>query len=218
MPLLKCQADLLIFDLDGTLVDTRRDLANAVNYALRQFGKNDLDLQTLTSYVGDGVRKLLERALGNSSEAELEIALRHFRHFYFEHVADCSQLYSGILAVLEYFSNKKKAVLTNKPQELTEALLQRLEICEHFALIIGAQPNLKLKPDADGVFKILNHCNASTDKTIIIGDSENDIHAGKSAGIMTCAVSYGFRPLAELVALQPDFVAKHPADLKRLIN
>jgi len=217
MSTLKCHAELLIFDLDGTLVDTRRDLANAVNYALRQLGRNELGLKTLTSYVGDGLRKLLERALDDPSDSELESARQHFRHFYKEHVADFSQLYPGMLEALENFNDKKKAVLTNKPQEFTDALLQRLEICKYFEFVIGGQPNLKLKPDPDGALKILAHLAAPPSRTIIIGDGENDILAGKAAGIITCAATYGFRPAEKLLALAPDFVVDEPMALKNFI-
>jgi phosphoglycolate phosphatase len=212
----KRDVDLLIFDLDGTLIDTRRDLANAVNFALRQLGKNGLDLDTLTSYVGDGVSKLLERALANPSEAEFEIARRHFRYFYFAHVADFSQPYPGVLDVLNHFSNKKKAVLTNKPQEFTEALMQRLGLAPYFDKVIGGQPTLKLKPDPEAIVKILAHLDVPAAKAVIVGDSENDILAGKASGIVTCAVTYGFRRKEDLLALLPDFVVDHPDELKNL--
>jgi len=213
----KYEADLLIFDLDGTLVDTRRDLANAVNYALRQMGRNEIDLETMTGYVGDGIRKLLERALGSAAESEVEIARQHFRHFYFDHIADFSKPYPGIPELLEYFSGTKKAVLTNKPHEFTEALLQRLEICGYFEMIIGGQPNLKLKPDPEAVLKILHHLQVAPSRAIMIGDGENDILAGKAAMMKTCAATYGFRPPEKLSALQPDFVIHRPLELKNFI-
>jgi phosphoglycolate phosphatase len=217
MSISKYHADLLIFDLDGTLVDTRRDLANAMNYALCQLGKNALDLQTLTSYVGDGISKLLERALPNSSETDVETVRQHFRQFYFEHIADFSQPYSGMIEVLDHFAGKKKAVLTNKPQEFAEALLQRLGICKYFVTIIGGQPNLKLKPDPEAILKILNHLAILPARTIIIGDSENDIWAGKASGAVTCAVTYGFRSAEKLLALNPDFVIDEPQALKTFV-
>jgi len=213
----KYEVDLLIFDLDGTLVDTRRDLANAVNNALRQMGRKEIDLETMTGYVGDGIRKLLERALGSAAENEVEIARRHFRQFYFEHIADFSKPYPGIPGLLEYFSGKKKAVLTNKPQEFTEALLQRLEICRHLEMIIGGQPNLELKPDPEAVLKILHHFQVAPSRAIMIGDGENDILAGKAAMMKTCAATYGFRPPEKLLALQPDFVIHRPPELKNFI-
>ncbi|MCI0693818.1 HAD-IA family hydrolase [candidate division KSB1 bacterium] len=213
----KYAADLLIFDLDGTLVDTRRDLANAVNYALRQLGKNEVEVDTVTGYVGDGVRKLLERALGHAAKTGLETAHRHFRSYYHEHIADFSQPYPGVREVLAHFARKQKAILTNKPQEFTEALLQRLDIRRHFAMVIGGQPNLKLKPDPEAVFKILHHFNLPASRVLIIGDGENDILAGQAAKIVTCAVAYGFRPEEKLRALQPDFVLAAPAELMNVV-
>lgn len=212
----KPAVELLIFDLDGTLVDTRRDLANAVNYALRQLGKSELDLPTLTSYVGDGIRKLLERALANPTEAELESGRQHFRHFYFEHLADFSEPYPGILDMLKHFAGKKKAVLTNKPQEFTEPLLQQLGLARHFKMMLGGQTQLKLKPDPEAILKILNQLEVSPAQAAMVGDGENDVLAGKAAGLMTCAVTYGFRPPENLLSLYPDFVAHAPDDLKKI--
>ncbi len=213
----KYAADLLIYDLDGTLVDTRRDLANAVNYALQQLGKNEVEVDTVTGYVGDGVRKLLERALGAAAKTELETAHRHFGAYYHEHIADFSQPYSGIREVLEHFAHKQKVILTNKPQEFTDALLQRLDIRRHFAMVVGGQPDLKLKPDPEAVFRILQHFNLPASRVLIIGDGENDILAGQAAKIVTCAAAYGFRPVEKLRALEPDFVIETPADLIDLI-
>ena len=218
MPHPKFQADLLIFDLDGTLVDTRRDLAQAVNFALQQMGREEIDLATVTSYVGDGIRKLLERALGTISDREIEIAHRHFRQFYLAHIADYSQPYPGIEAMLEHFANTPKAVLTNKPQEFTDALLQKLDLRRHFAIVIGGQPQLKLKPDPEAVFKILNHCAISPARAMMIGDGENDILAGKAAGIKTCAVTYGLRPAEKLIALGPDIIIEKALHLKNMIS
>jgi phosphoglycolate phosphatase len=211
---LKYEIDLLIFDLDGTLVDTRRDLANAVNYALKQTGRNEIALEMVVGYVGDGTRKLLERTLGNVTETELEIFLQHFRQYYFDHIADFSRPYDGTIEVLDHFAMKKKAVLTNKPQEFADELLQRLEICKYFEIAIGAQPNLKLKPDSEGVLKILHPLEVQPARAMIIGDSENDILAGKAARILTCAVTFGFRPAEKLLPLNPDFFINEFLELK----
>lgn len=212
---MKYEIDLLIFDLDGTLVETRHDLANAVNYALKQTGRNEIALEMVVGYIGDGTRKLLERTLGNVAESELEIFLQHFRHYYFDHIVDFSRPYAGTIEMLEHFSMKKKAVLTNKPQEFADELLQRLEICKYFEMVIGGQSNLKLKPDPEGVLKILHQLVVQPARAMIIGDSENDILVGKAAEILTGAVTFGFRPIEKLLPLNPDFFINALLELKR---
>lgn len=214
---LNYEIELLIFDLDGTLVDTRRDLANAVNYALQQTGRSVLPLEVVVSYVGDGLKKLLERALGRVAEAEAEIVRQHFRQYYFEHIADFSRPYAGTVEILEHFAAKKKAVLTNKPQEFSDKLLERLGICKYFEMVVGGQADLPLKPEPEGLVKILQHLAIQPSRAAIIGDSENDILAGKAAGAFTGAATYGFRPLENLLPLHPDFLINHPVELKNYV-
>lgn len=211
------EIELLIFDLDGTLVDTRHDLANAVNYALQQTGRQALPLDVVISYVGDGLKKLLERALGNVTEAELEEVRQYFRHYYFEHIADFSRPYAGTSEMLEHFAAKKKAVLTNKPQEFSDKLLERLGICRYFEMVVGGQTNLKLKPEPEGLIKILQHFAVPPTRAMIIGDSENDILAGKAAGSFTGAVTFGFRPLETLLPLRPDIVINNLVELENYV-
>lgn len=209
---------LLIFDLDGTLVDTRLDLATAVNHALQQLGRPPLPLAVLTGFVGDGARTLVARALGNPEINDLETALRFFRAYYAEHLVDHSRLYDGVLETLQHFRHKKKALLSNKPQEFTEPLLARLDLSKFFDVIVGARPDLKLKPDPQPVHFILDQLGIPATGALIIGDGENDVLAGKAAGITTCAVTYGIRPAEKLLPLQPDFVIHNFSELKALMQ
>lgn len=209
---------LLIFDLDGTLVDTRLDLATAVNHALQQLGRPPLPLAVLTGFVGDGARTLVARALGNPEINDLETALRFFRAYYAEHLVDHSRLYDGVLETLQHFRHKKKALLSNKPQEFTEPLLARLDLSKFFDVIVGARPDLKLKPDPQPVHFILDQLGIAAAGALIIGDGENDVLAGKAAGITTCAVTYGIRPAEKLLPLQPDFVIHNFSELKALMQ
>lgn len=210
------QVELMIFDLDGTLIDTSHDLMNAVNFALQQCGKDPLSLERVIGYVGDGARKLLERALARPSEAELQTALQHFRAHYAAHLADFSRLYPGMIDVLAHFRAKKKAVLTNKPHEITLALLQRLNLSLQFEVIQGGQTHLPLKPDPTSLQNLLVHLQIEAPRAVIIGDGENDMLAGKAAGVKTCAATYGFRSGKDLLALQPDFVIHAPIELTTL--
>ena len=210
------RVDLLVFDLDGTLIDTRQDLANAVNFALRQLGQTPLSLDHVVSLVGDGVRTLLERALAGAAESTLAQALKFFREFYAGHLAEHSRPYAHMDEVLVYYHAKKKAVLSNKPQEFTLALLQQLGLQDFFEIIIGGGPEFPLKPQPQALQAILTRLEIPAARAVMIGDGENDMLAGKAAGVPVCAAIYGFRAAEKLLALQPDFVAHEPRDLMRL--
>lgn len=210
--------ELLIFDLDGTLIDTSLDLAHAVNFALRESGKAPLALDEVLRLVGDGARALLTRALGQPSEEELLFALQKFREHYAAHLADHSKPYPGITDVLAFFHQTKKAVLTNKPQEFTLALLERLRLAQAFVLIQGAQAQVPLKPDPASLRGMLVRLQIPASRALMIGDGENDVLAGQASGVMTCAATYGFRPAEKLLALAPDCVIHAPSDLLTLMT
>lgn len=218
MPSPSFQPALLVFDLDGTLVDTRQDLANAVNHALHSLGREPLPLSQLTAYVGDGARTLMQRALAIGSAAEVEAGLRSFRAFYADHLLDHSRLYPGVRETLQHFAGRKKALLSNKPQEFVDAIMQRLQLADHFDLIIGGHPSRQLKPDPQPLQFILEHLNTPTAGALIIGDGENDLLAGHAAGIATCAALYGYRPAAMLLALRPDYTVQALPELIHLIT
>lgn len=210
------EIDLLVFDLDGTLIDTRLDLTNAVNYALQQSGKAPLSVAKATTLVGDGVRVFLERALAGESEEVLAKALAWFRQFYAGHLAEYSRLYPHMDEVLAHFHKKKQAVLSNKPQEFTVALLRHLGLQASFEMVIGGSPDFPLKPQPEALLAMLTELQTPASRALMIGDGENDILAGKAAGVRTCAVTYGFRPVEKLLALKPDFVAHEPRELMNL--
>lgn len=206
--------DLLIFDLDGTLVNTLQDIANALNYSLTRLGKTELPVEKIKQYVGEGFRKFLERAISTPTDSEVEQGLAFFRGYYAEHICDFADTYPGIPEILQHFASRKKAVLTNKPEDFAVPILQRLQIKDHFDVIVGSKTGFKHKPEPDGVLQIIERLNVSPRKTVIIGDSESDIAAGKAAGIYTCAVHYGFRSAETLRAFHPDFEISKPVELK----
>ena len=215
--LLPRNIDLLIFDLDGTLADTLKDLANAVNYALEKLGRERLELQTVRKFIGDGVKKFLMRALENPDTDLLEKGLHFFKEYYTEHVADFTTLYPGVQETLAYFSQKKQVVLTNKPIEYALPIVKRLQIEHYFGQVIGGNSGFPLKPDPEGILNIIRHHNVEKQRALIIGDSENDILGGQNAGIATCAVTFGFRPEKLLRSLNPDYVIDDLKELRTII-
>lgn len=210
----KPEIDLLIFDLDGTLAETRQDLTNAVNHAMKQLDRPQLDLATVTSYVGNGVNKLLERALQEFTPEEFEKARHSFHEFYSVHLMDTTCLYPGVQEVLEYYSSKKMAVLSNKSHPYTETIVEKLGIKSYFQIVIGSQPGMERKPSPQPILDILQKLAVVPSRAVIIGDTASDIEAGKAAGIHTCAVTFGFRSAEELRFHQPDFLIRQPLELK----
>ena len=209
---------LLIFDLDGTLVDTVEDLVRAVNFSLHTLGYAEQSLTILAGYIGDGVSKLLQRAFASEEERLIEKALHYFRNYYREHLCDYSQVYTGVKALLDCYQHKKLAVLTNKTQEFAEELLRQTGLRNRFDMVIGGGAGYAYKPDPEALLAILQTINGHPSRAMIIGDSPNDIKAGKNAGIKTCAVSYGYTPREVLQQYQADIMIDHPAELLQFVS
>jgi phosphoglycolate phosphatase len=210
----KYEVDLLIFDLDGTLVNSLQDITGALNHALRRLGKIELPLSEIRQYIGEGFKKFLEYAFGNPTDREIEDALSFFRQYYAEHICDYSKPYPGIVEILEYFADKKKAVLTNKPADFALPVLEILKLKDFFGEVVAANSGIPLKPEPDGIRLILNRLNVSPARTVIIGDSANDVLAGKAANVYTCAALYGFHRPETLEDLAPDMTINDPLELK----
>ena len=187
---------LVIFDLDGTLVDSRLDLANSVNGMLRQFGRPELPMEVIASYIGDGAPMLVRRALGDPDDEQyLKRALEFFLAYYREHKLDHTYVYPGVLNTLEAIRHRngrlKMAVLTNKPVVFSQRLLAGLGLARHFAYIYGGNSFEQKKPDPVGVHKLMKDMNATAESTLIVGDSDTDVLTGQNAGVWTCGVTYG---------------------------
>ncbi len=198
--------DLLIFDLDGTLIDSKRDLANAVNAALAAQGRTPLDNELIYSYVGDGAPVLIRRAMGDdASDAQVERALEYFLSYYREHMLDHTHLYPGVKESLDRLlaAQVKMAVLTNKPVRFSRDLVQGLGIGGHFFQIYGGNSFEQKKPHPMGVERLIEEGGASPQRTLMVGDSAVDVITARNAGIRVCGVTYGF---------QPEGFREHPPD------
>ena len=198
---------LVIFDLDGTLLDTIADLAESANHALKQLGYPTRDVETIRTFVGNGVNKLLFRALPDEEKTE-ENMMRmraHFVPYYDAHNADLSAPYPGIVALLEELQAKglRMAVASNKYQEATVKLVKHYFPMIDFVEVLGQREGINVKPDPTIVFDILKKAGVSKEETLYVGDSGVDMQTAINAGVDAIGVTWGFRPRTELEDFHP---------------
>ena len=204
--------DLYIFDLDGTLIDTRCDMTEAINEMLSRYGIPPKSVEEVTSYVGDGIKKLVERTLDNR-RIELEEAVSFFKESYWRHKLDTTAPYPGIKDLLSRLTSKQKAILTNKAYRFTRAITDGLGLTQQFSLILGGDSVARKKPALDGVEYILEHTGVSKKRTVMIGDGVNDIVVAKKAGFTAVGVTYGFTGRKRIREAEPDYIIDHPMAL-----
>ncbi len=215
------QIKLLIFDLDGTLVDSRLDLIHSVNAMLRHFGRPDLPDDVIASYVGDGAPMLVRRALGDPrDESIVKAGLEHFLAYYRVHKLDHTRIYDGIRDMLAAIRNsngisRQMAVLSNKPVIPSRAIVEALGLAEFFVHIYGGNSFSTKKPDPKGAQTILREIRARPNETLMVGDSSVDVITGRNASLWTCGVTYGFAPHT-LCEAPPDVVVDKPHELAEL--
>lgn len=216
------QMRLLIFDLDGTLIDSRQDLINSVNTTLRHFGRPALSPEVIAAYVGDGPSMLVRRALDKpASPRLLGEASEFFLADYRIHQLDHTQAFPGVAEMLaaartqQNGTERHLTVLSNKPLDLVVSILDGLGLREYFHSVYGGNSFRTQKPDPLGVKTNLKESGVAPEFGLIIGDSRNDVFAGRNAGIWTCGVTYGFAPLT-LRRAKPDLLAHSTSELTSL--
>jgi len=209
--------ELLIFDLDGTLVDSRYDLCDSVNYALQEMGLPTLNYGELPALLGSGLPFLLKKATASEDEKILRRAHALFWAHYEKNNTNKTCPYPGVVETLGLLKNRKKAVFSNKPHAFTKDIIKGLDLSPFFVKVMGARPErYQTKPSPEGIHYILESLNVKPQNTLMIGDSTHDVEAGKAAGTFTCAVSYGYRSDGQLRASGPDLMIKAFAELKSL--
>ncbi len=209
--------ELIIFDLDGTLADTRADLTRAVNYALGRLHLPELPMETVCQNVGHGVQTLLTAALGPEHQGHLTEGVKLFQEYYAAHLLDETRLYPGVRETLEHFRKKRKAIITNKPLGFTITILRGLKIGEHFDLILGGDSTTERKPHPEPAQKTLATFRTDPRRAAVVGDSPADIEMAKRAGVYSVAVTYGLRPCEELMQAGPDLLLDTFSDLKAVL-
>jgi phosphoglycolate phosphatase len=183
----------IIFDLDGTLIDSKLDLIHSVNAMLGEMKRPRLAAETISGYIGHGAPQLVARALGGTAtEEELKHALQFFLGYYEEHKMDNTCAYPGVSETLGQFKQMPMAVLTNKPERISVRILNSLGLAKYFRVIYGGNSFESKKPDPFGANRILRELGVAAREALIVGDSEVDVQTARNAGTKAAAVNYGF--------------------------
>lgn len=213
----KIAVDLIVFDLDGTLVDSLPDLTNAANFACRSLGLPEHSHQEIQGMIGGGERKFVARFLGPGNEGYAEEALKFYLDYYHHHMGDLTRLYPGVQETLEELAGKKLAVLSNKLQSLTEQVLRVMGILPIFLAVRGGGRELALKPSPEPLLALIRDLRADPGRTLMVGDKPADILTGRGAGALTAAVTYGYGDLASIRAAAPDLLMDQFSQLTTLL-
>ena len=206
--------DLLIFDLDGTLIDSQRDLTDSVNATRAWHGLPPLPDDIVSSYVGNGAPMLMRRSFPHATHEELPLLLRYFLDYYREHMLDSTVLYPGVRQALDRFydADIPMAVLTNKPVRFSIRLIEGLGLESHFFRVYGGNSFEQKKPDPVGINLLMAEIGARPGSTVMVGDSAVDIRTARNAGVIACGVSWGFQP-ETFEQAPPDFLIDNLQEL-----
>ena len=227
--------ELIIYDLDGTLIDSRMDIANAVNQTLRDLGLKGLPAERISAFVGTGIENLMAMVLketgavskvgaplvgalegaGTRPAPTIKHAVKLLRRHYSEHLLDHTCLYPSVRKVLEFFKDRKQAVITNKPQDFSMKILKGLDVSSYFFRVLGGNQGFPKKPAPEPVLEILRDAGVSKEEAVLVGDSAIDVETGRNAGVKTLAVTYGFGSRLEIENSKPDLIL---TDFEELIR
>ena len=209
---------LVIFDFDGTLIDSKFDIAVSVNLTLKDMELPTRSPEEIFSFVGDGVKRLLRLSVGEGNDECYEESLTIFREHYLTHCLDSTKFYSGLDRVFDTLQDKTIALATNKSLEYTLRIVDGLGVRDRFSAIECPIDPSDLKPDPGMLFRILDQLGVVPEQAILVGDSTNDVRAAKAAGMRACAVGYGYGNREKVLALAPDYYCEKPEDLLAVLS
>ncbi|MCB4756903.1 MAG: HAD-IA family hydrolase [Elusimicrobia bacterium] len=209
----------ILFDLDGTLIDSRADLAAAVNNALVVTGRAAKRPEEIVPFIGNGLSVLLRDVIGPIDDKTLDVAIKTFSDYYLIHCLDKTVLYEGVAeCLLDLSIRHKLAVVTNKPKGFSEKIVKGLGIGDALSLIMGGDSTTQKKPHPDPLLEALKILGGRAERTLMVGDGSQDIGAGKAAGIRTCVARYGYGFRPETMGLKPDFVIDKFSELRGIVE
>lgn len=215
---------LVLWDLDGTLVDSELDLAHSINAMLRHFQRPELPVETIGTFIGDGAPMLVRRSLGDPKDEDfVKQALEYFLLYYRGHKLDHTYVYKGIVPALEAIAARNgspartQAVLTNKPIGPSRDIVAGLGLGPYFARVYGGNSFETKKPDPLGAKKLMQELGAAPEETVMVGDSQNDTLTAKNAGMWSIGVTYGFAPEGFRHA-PPDVLVDTPEEVAQVLQ
>ncbi|MCA6072255.1 MAG: HAD-IA family hydrolase [Endomicrobium sp.] len=209
--------DFLIFDLDGTLVNSQEDLTFSVNCVRKDYGFEELSVEQVRSYLGSGMNALMSKAVPDISSVSLQEIVEKFKFYYGQHLTDKTVLFEGVEEMLRALKSKKKAILSNKTEKFSCEILKRLNIFDYFIKVWGGDSIDVKKPDPRTVLDLIKLTESDISKTVMIGDSANDFLVAKSAGIPSIAALYGFSDKHQIKQHNPDFVVETARDIVDIV-
>ena len=214
--LVERKISLIVYDFDGTLVDTLFDIADAVNLSLNELGLRTLSRATIRKYVGKGVERLIAQSIDGTGYMDFPRAVELFRRHYSENLMNHTRFYPSGREILDHFRDKKQAICSNKPEDFVRRILESLKSLDYFDAILGGDSVGSKKPDPEGLLHLLDRFQCSPERAVVVGDSPVDIEMGKRAGVYTCVVNYGLGDPKEIASAGPDCSIDHLSQLKDL--
>jgi len=211
--------ELFLFDLDGTLINSADDIVEAVNYALKKLGFEPLPKEEIVKHVGYGAKNLMKDVLNTTDEDLIERATKLFAEYYLANPIVYTKPYPYIVETLQTLKNKDKkiGVITNKMSSISEEILEKLDLMKYIDILVGVDTTSERKPSPVPVLYACENLKTSPEKSILIGDSEVDIQAGKNAGTKTGLVMYGYGKTHLALQENPDFIFETPEDLYKFV-
>jgi phosphoglycolate phosphatase len=214
---MKNSFDLYIFDLDGTLLDTLTDVHQCINLTLKHMGLDTISRSQAQKALGPSGETFARITLGAGRTQRLDEFLIYFRPLYFRRCLENTHPFPGIVSALQHLDSRIRAIATNKPLSGTVHLLNGLNMLQHFHLIVGPEMVTHLKPHPDMIHYALAHCDATPRRTLMIGDTENDLYAAEAAGIRSCLACWGYSERMEELRERADYAIDDPGELLDLV-
>ena len=210
--------DLIVFDLDGTLVDSVPDLAAAANYALRRLGLPEQTVEAHKRMIGAGEKNFVRRFLGPGHQNLYDQALALYLEHYSQHLGDQTRVYPGVMETLKRLTPVKKAVLSNKREDLAQQVVEIMGLSDFFQAVRGGNSFGVLKPSGEGLSALIKEQGSDPVRAFMVGDKPEDILAGKGAGARTVALTCGYAEPEVIAAAKPDFTLNSFSQLTDLLG